>query len=98
MDKHIEVADRHHVTAKEKGQVWIKTCNNYGYPFIALLHNILLAPDLWDRLFSIITLMNQGHTCLLQKAFFTVYFGAKEKDVVILPYSAQRKHAFLGEI
>ena len=27
-----------------------------------------------------------------------MYFGAKEKNVVTLPHSAQRKHAFLGEI
>ena len=66
--------------------------------FIATLYNVLLAPDLCDRLFSIITLMNSGHTCLFCKGFCTVYFGAKEKNAVTLPYSAQRKHAFLGEI
>ena len=27
-DKHIEVADRHHVMAKQKGQAQIKTCDN----------------------------------------------------------------------
>ena len=27
MDKNIEVADGHHVTAKKKGQVRIKMCN-----------------------------------------------------------------------
>ena len=43
-DKHIEVADGHHVKAKQKGQVRIK-----------MLHNVLLAPYLCDRLFSIIT-------------------------------------------
>ena len=26
-------------------------CNNNGDPFIATLHNVLLAPDLCDRLF-----------------------------------------------
>ena len=34
-DKHIEVADRYHVTAKQKGQVQIKMCNNNGNNFIA---------------------------------------------------------------
>ena len=57
-NKHIEVVDGHHVTAKQKGQVQIKMCNNHGDPFIATLHSVLLAPDLCDRLFSIITLMN----------------------------------------
>ena len=73
-------------------------CNNNGYIFIATLHNVLLAPDLCDRLFSIITLMNSGHTCLFQKGFCTVYFGAKYKNAVKLPHSAQRKHTILGEI
>ena len=63
-DKYIEVADGNHVTAKQKGQVRIKMCDNNGNNFIATLHNVLLAPDLCDRLFSIIMSMNSGHTCL----------------------------------
>ena len=43
-DKHIEVADGHHDTAKQKGQVRIKMCDDNGNPFIATLPNILLAP------------------------------------------------------
>ena len=97
MDKHIEVADRHHVTSKQKVQVWINICDDQGYPLITMLHKVLLAQELCDRLFSIIRLMNLGHTCLFQKGFFTVYFGAKEKNVVTLPHSAQRKHAFWGK-
>ena len=58
MDKHIEVTYGHHVTAKQKVQVGIKMCDNNGDPFIAMLHNVILAPDLCDRLFSIITFMN----------------------------------------
>ena len=76
-DKHIEVADGHHVIAKQKGQVRIKMCDDNGDPFITTLNNVLLAPDLGDRLFSIIKLMNLGHTCLFNKGFCTVYFGAK---------------------
>ena len=49
--KHIKVADRHHITAKQKGQVRIKMCDNNGDPFIATLHNLLLTPDQRDRLF-----------------------------------------------
>ena len=95
-DKHIEVADGHHVMEKLKVQVRIKMCDNNGDPFIATLHNVLLAADLCNRLFSIITLMNLEHTCLFHKGFFTVYFGAKEKNAVTLPHSAQRKHVFWG--
>ena len=73
-------------------------CDNIVDTFIATLHNVLLAPDLCNRLFSIITLINLGHTCLFNKGFCTVYLGAKEKNTVKLPHSAQRKHAFLGEI
>ena len=89
-DKYIEVADGHHVTAKQKGQVRIQMCNNNGKTFIATLYNVLLAPDLCNRLFSIITLMNAGHNCLFQKGFCTVYFGADKKNAVTLPHSAQR--------
>ena len=76
-DKHIEVADGRHVIVKQKGQVQTKMCDNNGDTFIATLHNVLLAPDLCDILFSIFTLINSGHTYLFQKVFFTVYFGAK---------------------
>ena len=86
------------MSRQKKGQLRIKMCNDNGDPFIVTLHNILLAPDLCYRLFSIITLMNMGNMCLFHKWFCTVYFGAKEENVVTLPHSAQRKHAFLGEI
>ena len=46
LGKHIDFLEWHHVTGKKKGQVQIKMCNNNGYPFIATLHNVLLAPDL----------------------------------------------------
>ena len=72
-------------------------CDNNGNYFIATLHNVLLEPDLCDRLFSIIMLMNSGHTGIFHKDFCTVYFGAKENNALILPQSAQRKHAFLGK-
>ena len=62
------------------------------------MQNVLLAPDLCDRLFPIITLLNSGHTCLFHKGFCNVYFKAKEKNAVTLPHSAQRKHAFWEEI
>ena len=94
-DEHIEDVDGHHVTAKQKGQVQIKMYDNNGNPFIATLHNVLLASDLCDGLFLIITLMKSGHNCFLPKAFCTVYFGAKENNVVTLPHNAQSKHAFL---
>ena len=96
-DKFIEVADGHHVTAKQKGSVRIQMFDNNRKTFIATLYNVLLAPDLCDRLFSIITLMNAGHTCLFHKAFCRVYFGAKENNAVTLPHCAVRKHAFMGE-
>ena len=54
-----------------------------------------MAPDLCDRLFSIIALMNAGHTCFFHKGFCTVYFGAKEDNAVTLPHSAVRKHSFI---
>ena len=73
-------------------------CDDNAKLFIATLCNIILAPDLCDRLFSIVTLMNAGHTCLFKKFLCTVYFGADKDNVVTLPHSAQRKHAFTGKI
>ena len=97
MHKYIEVADEHHVTAKQKGQVWLKMCDNNGDTFIATLHNVLLAPSLCYRLFSIIPFINSVHACLFHKGLCMVYFGAKEKDTVTLPHIAQRKHSFWGK-
>ena len=65
---------------------------------MATLHDVLLAPDLCDMFFSIITLMNSVHTFLFQKWFFTVYFGAKENNALTSPQGAQKKHLFLGKI
>ena len=76
-DKYIEVADRHHVTEKQKGQVQIKVCDDNGNPFIATLHNILLAPDLCNRLFSINKLINSVHTCIFQKGIFNFILRGK---------------------
>ena len=53
-DKYIEVADRHDATAKQKGQVRIKMCDDNGKKFITTLYNVLLAPKLCNGLFSII--------------------------------------------
>ena len=57
-DKHVEVAEGNHVTAKQKGQIQIKMCDNNRYTFITTLHNILLAAYLCFELFSMIKLMN----------------------------------------
>ena len=64
-------------------------CDDNGKACIATLHNVLLPLDLCNRLFSIITLMNAGHTFLFHKGFCTVYFGANNKNTVTLPHSAQ---------
>ena len=79
MDKYIEVKGGHYAMAKQKLQVQIKMCNNNGNTFITTLHNVILAPDLCDRLFSILKLKILGHACLFYKGFFMVYFVNKEK-------------------
>ena len=94
-DKYIEVADGHYVTAKQKLQVQIRICNNNGNYFIVTLHNVLLSPDLCNRLFSIVKLMNLGHTCLFQKWFCMVHLGNKKENTVPITNSAQRIHSFL---
>ena len=72
-------------------------CDDNGNKFVATLYNVLLAPDLRNRLFSIIKFMNAGYTCLYHKGFCMVYFVAKEDNAVSLPHNAQRKHAFTGK-
>ena len=54
-------------------------CDDNGDPFISTFHSVLLEPDLCDKLFAIIKLINLGHTCLFYKEFYNVYFGAREK-------------------
>ena len=66
-----------------------------GKQHIATLYNVILAPDLCNRLFCIIKLMNLGDTCLFHKGFCTVFFNYNEQNAVILPQSAQRKHALM---
>ena len=51
-DKYIDVSDWHDVTAKPKGQILIQMCDDNRYPFIATLHNLILAPDLWNGFFN----------------------------------------------
>ena len=70
-------------------------CDNNGNPFIATLYNILLAPDLCNRLFLIIMAINSVYTCLFYKGFCTMYLFDKKENTVTLPHIAQRKHDFL---
>ena len=48
-DKFVEVADGHHITAKQKGSVQIQICDDNGKTFVATLYNVLLAQDLCER-------------------------------------------------
>ena len=66
-DKNIEVADGHNVMENQKVQVRIKMCDNNRATFISTLNNVLFAPDICDRLFSIIMSMNSEKTCLFHK-------------------------------
>ena len=92
----MEVADGHYVMEKQKVQVQIKMCDDNRDTFIAILKNVILAPDISDKLFSIITLMNLGHAYLFHRGVCMVYFDDKEKNSVTLSHIVQRIHAFLG--
>ena len=65
---------------------------------IATFCNLLLSPDLWSMILSIVMLMNSGHNFLFRKEVCMVYLGDKEKNTVSLPHNAQRKHTSFGEI
>ena len=60
--KYFEVADGYFFTVKQTGEFQINLCDDYGKPFIDTLYNVLFAPDLCNRLFSNIVLINPGHT------------------------------------
>ena len=88
-DKYIEVADGNYVTEKQTGQVQISIHDDNGQLLISTLYNFLSDSDLCDRLFSIIVLMNLGHTCLFHKVFCTFFFGDNEQNVVTITHNAQ---------
>ena len=96
-DDYILVADGHHVKAKQKGQVRIKMCGQNGNTFITTLHNVIFAPDLCNRLFSFITLINFcTYLIISQRVLYSVLFSQREKCRT-LPHIAERKHDFLEE-
>ena len=72
-------------------------CDDNKKKFIATLYNVLLAPDLCDRLFSIISLMNAGNICHFHKRFCSVYFGEEKDKSVTLPHSAVRNTILQGK-
>ena len=77
-DTYIEVKDWYFITAKQTEEVQIKMNDNNGKPFIAKLYNVLLEPDLWDRIFYNIMLMNSGHTWLFHRGLCTIFFSENE--------------------
>ena len=94
-DKYIEVADGHFITVGKKGEVQIKMRGGNGKPFIDALYNVLFVLDLCDKLFSIVTLMNSGHTCLFYKGFCMIFLSDNEQNAVTLLHIEQRKRVFL---
>ena len=70
-------------------------CDDNLKPFIDMLCKLLLAPDLCDKLFSIIALIDQVNTYLFHKGFCIIFFGDTKYNAVILPHREHRKHAFL---
>ena len=47
MNKHNKVADGHHVTERQKGQVRINMCNDNGDTFITNFHKVL-----WHQIYA----------------------------------------------
>ena len=78
MDICIEVADGNFVTVKQTGEAQINTRNYNVKPFIGVVYNVLFIPDLCDRVFFIITLMNSGRDFLFHNGFCTFFFSSNE--------------------
>ena len=53
-DKYTKVPDENFFAAKQTGKFQIEICDRNGKPFIALLYNMILVPDLCDRLFPLL--------------------------------------------
>ena len=68
-DKYIEVVEGYFFKLTQTGEVQIKIRGDNGKPYIAMLYNLLFAPDLCDWLFSIIMLIDSRDTYLYQKGF-----------------------------
>ena len=96
-DRNIEVADGHHVMAKQKEQVWIKICDDNIDNFVAILHNILLAPDLYYRSFYIITLMDLVYTCSPPAKFFALYTSETKRKMQLLRHIVHNGNIHFGE-
>ena len=93
-DKYIKVAYEHFVTAKQSGEVQIKMRDDNGKLFIATLYDVLLAPDLCDRLFIIIKLMNLVQNCLFHKGFARFYSVIKTERGDITAHRANKTCIF----
>ena len=52
-------------------------CDNNGDTFIATLHNVILAPDLCDRLFFTVTLVNLVRLVCFSRFFYGVLWFTK---------------------
>ena len=80
--------------SEKTGEVKKKRDTN-GKPYITTLYNVIFTPDFCNWLFSIIMLMNLGHTWLFHKGFHMVFFCANLQNAVKLLHSAHRKHTLL---
>ena len=90
--QYIKVPDGHIIIEKQTEKFQIEMRDYNGKPFIAMLYSVLLVPDLCDQIFSIIKLMNSGHTCLSCKRFCAIFFSNNKQNVVTLLNSAKRSH------
>ena len=86
------------LSQQKTGKSQIKIRDEKGKPSVATLYNAIFNPDSCNRLFSIITLMNLGHTSLFHKGFYIGFFSANEQNAAKSPHSAQRKHELLIKI
>ena len=71
----------------------MKIRDDNGKTLISTFYNLLFSPDLCDKLFYIIMLMNVEHTCLFIKGFS--FLSANQNNAVTLPHSVHRKHEVL---
>ena len=80
---------------KQIGGVQIKMLDDNGSSLIDSLYNALFAPDLWNWIFSIVVLINLGHSFFFHKSFSRFYLVMNNKKRWHYSILFIEKYAFL---
>ena len=84
-NKVIEVADGHEVTCTTSGTIFLYFFNDDGEKIKLKVKGVLYVPDLSRRLFSLMSLFDQGHSISMQKGYGIRIIFNGESSPITLP-------------